>query len=229
MVALSPTPPRHGHDRRSPRRCARDAIFHTDLSIYCRGRKVGLSLLKKISKSVDSLRCLSKGEDPDMFPLSFGRTIEVSITDKTAKGVSEKVLGALVQRIQAEKPNKFSCYQHKITFAGSFFRLGWNWNLFTSISKGEIHVSRLNGNLLVSYKLWFTSLLIITSIATAIFGFLILHSGFNIQNLAVAIGIWIWLFGGNFLITVLRFHFLIRSIVKKVYMLKLLAFRTLPS
>jgi hypothetical protein len=54
----------------------------------------------------------------------------------------------------------------------------------------------------------------LASLMTIMFAFFILSSGFTIQNLGIVIGIWTWFFGGNFIITVVRFHNLVRSATK---------------
>ena len=150
-----------------------------------------------------------------MFPFSFGRTIEIPITDNTVESVSEMIASTLVRLIKAEKPSSFTSNQNHITFTGGVFRFAGSWNLLVSINYGAIDIVQVNNKLLVSYKLWFVELFIFASLITAMFAYLILSSDFSVQNLGLVAGTWLWFFGGNFIITVIRFHSLVRSASRK--------------
>ena len=149
-----------------------------------------------------------------MFPFNFGRTIEIPVTANSIESVSEEILRTLAERIRAEKPSNISSNPHQITFSGGFFRFVGNWNLLVTIDYGVIDIVPDNNRLLISYKLRFKGLFILSSLMTIMFAFVIFSSGFTFQNLAVVAGIWLWFFGGNFIITVVRFHGFVRSASK---------------
>ena len=146
-----------------------------------------------------------------MFPFSFGRTIEVPVTNNSMESVSEMMLSTLARRIKAEKPNSISSNQRQITFSGGFFRFVGNWNLLVPIDHGVIDVVPDGNRLLISYKIWFIGLFILSSLMTIMFAFAIFSSGFTLQNLVTVARIWLLFFGGNFVIAVVRFHNFVRS------------------
>ena len=146
-----------------------------------------------------------------MFPFTFGRTIEVPITGNSVESVSEMILDRLAGRIKAQKPSSISSNPHQITFSGGFFRFVGNWNLLVAIDYGVIDVVPDHNRLLISYNIRFIGLFILSSLMTIMFAFAIFSSGFTLQNLVAVAGIWLWFFGGNFIIAVVRFHNFVRS------------------
>jgi len=150
-----------------------------------------------------------------MFPLSFGRTIEVPVTNGAIKSTMEMVLNKLVERIREKEPRNIDYNERRITFTGGFFRFRGNWNLLVSINYGEIDIVPTSNKILISYKLLFGELFVLASLVTTLFAYFIFSSGFSIQNLGVVAGIWLWFFGVNFIITVVRFHLLVRTASRK--------------
>jgi hypothetical protein len=125
-----------------------------------------------------------------MFPFSFKKTIQVPIQNNKADSVSKKILSELADSIFDEKPSSFTTNHNQIKFSGGSFRLVGNWNLLTSIDHGIITVVPAHDKLLVSYKLWFTELLIIASLMAPIFGVVILSKESLAQPIFLVVGIW---------------------------------------
>lgn len=76
-----------------------------------------------------------------------------------------------------------------------------------------IDIAPANNKLLVSYKLWFTELLVSVSLMAGVAAFVIFAIGSADQNFSILAKIWLWLFGGNFILTILRFHNFVRSAI----------------
>jgi hypothetical protein len=147
-----------------------------------------------------------------IFPFSFGGTIEIPLESDT-----KRIISTLTERIKAEKPSEITSTQSRITFYGGFFRLVvGNWNLLTSINYGVIEVTPANNKLLVSYKLWFIELLIIASAISAFITFFNVSMGIYTDSLSRFAELWLLFFGGNFIITIVRFHSLVRSAIENV-------------
>ena len=146
-----------------------------------------------------------------IFPFSFGGTIEIPLESD-----SKRIISTLTERIKAEKPSEITSIQSRITFSGGFFRLVGNWNLLVSISYGVIDIAPANNKLLVSYKLWFTELLVFVSLMAGVAAFVVFATGSADQNFGIVAKIWLWLFGGNFILTIVRFHSFVRSAIENV-------------
>lgn len=150
-----------------------------------------------------------------MFPFSFSRTIKVPVTNGAIESTSEMIVSMLAKRIETEKPKNITSTQDRITFSSGIFRFRASWDLLGPISYGEIDITQTSNKILVSYKLWFVELFVIVSLMVTIMAFSIFTKGFTIQTLVLIAVMWLWLFGGNFLLTVIRFDNLIHSVLKK--------------
>jgi hypothetical protein len=148
-----------------------------------------------------------------IFPFSFGGIIEIPLESDT-----KRIISTLTERIKAEKPNEITSTQSRITFYAGFFRLViGSWNLLTSINYGVIDITPAKNKLLVSYKIWFIELLIVASAMAACFAFVAVSIGILTDWFSKFVEIWLWLFGVNFILTIIRFHNLVRSAVDNVY------------
>ncbi len=146
-----------------------------------------------------------------MFPFSFSRIIEVPIPGNTMESASEKILSLLAERISAEKPRSMSSNQRQITFSGGPFRFVGKWNLLFLISHGVIDVVPDNDKLLISYKVWFTEWIIITSLL-AMLGLAFFALSSSLEGMLVSVvGLWC-IYLGNVIIAAMRFHKSVRSI-----------------
>lgn len=151
-----------------------------------------------------------------MFPLSFEKTIEVPIPSNKIDSISEIIMNILADCIFDEKPSGFNKDQYQIQFSGGFFRFVSSWNLLASIDHGVITVTPANDKLLVSYKLRFMELLIISSLMALISGVYIFSKENSVQSFFLIAGIWAFYFLPNFIITIVRFDNLIRSVIKNM-------------
>jgi hypothetical protein len=101
-----------------------------------------------------------------------------------------------------------------LKFKGSIFRFVWNgWNVFNSISGGEIEFDEENGNPFIRHKIYFTELFIIALLFNLIPLFT-LHFEPKF-SLYIFLGIWL-LYYINFFVTIFRFNSYITEILIRV-------------
>lgn len=147
------------------------------------------------------------------FPFS---NIGSVVLKKRLKEVSIKELGDAIQEgLQNVKARDITRNQNNFSFSGGIFRFVSNWNILVSVSSGEISIEETAEAISIHYVLKFTEMLIIASLMV-VGGFgAVLWQAPNlsfvpkVMLLAVA---WSWLFGMNYLITILRFPSFIRKI-----------------
>jgi hypothetical protein len=101
-----------------------------------------------------------------------------------------------------------------LRFRGSIFRFAWNgWNLFNTISSGEIEFTEEGGYPFIRHKIFFNELLYIA----LIFNLIPIFTFKFEPNLSVLVFIGIWLFYAiNYFIGIFRFNSYISETLIKV-------------
>ena len=128
-----------------------------------------------------------------------------------------KILDAIVEELKAQKATSFSVIGNRVVFKGGPFRFVSGWNVLFSISSGYIEASPAKGGLLVSYYLSFGQLLIVASVLCFIFGLDLLRDKSlpMIGKLVLPFLALLFLFGMNYLLTVIRFPSFLRQSLDK--------------
>lgn len=147
-----------------------------------------------------------------MFPFSYKKTIETLVPYGDGERIAEILLQTLVQRIKAEDPARFLREQNQIAFAGGS---PMSWRLLAAINYGEIKVVAFEDRLRGSYELGFTGLFIISMLLVLVIAIFSFNSDFPIQIKEIFAYFWVFLFGGNYALTVVRFEALVRSAIKE--------------
>lgn len=102
-----------------------------------------------------------------------------------------------------------------VLFYVRFFRLVWNTNLLVPIDSGAINAEVDGDAVKVAYRLN-TVRLCLMATAIAVSGVVVALSGG--LDLATAAGVgsvaWLWLFGANYLIALMRFRWFVRGCVR---------------
>jgi hypothetical protein len=134
-------------------------------------------------------------------PLITSGTIRVdTLPDDGLPGLIARVEQAL-RRVRAAR---LQVSGDTISFRGGFFRAVTNWNILVPISSGEIHFSRIDGSVLVRYRISFLGLFLMTTglVLIPLFFF-----GDPIQSGVIFAlpFMWLWLFGANYFTTRFRF------------------------
>ncbi len=141
------------------------------------------------------------------FPFSSRGTIEIT-THGTAS--LPPIVSAIENAIRDSKPTSLSVKDGVVSFRAGVFRFVNNWNQLVSISSGEIRLSQRGELVLIDYRISFVQMFIIVSMMVGlIFGFVAQAPlGF------VVVG-WLWLFGGNYFLTLYRFPRFLRAVAEK--------------
>jgi len=105
----------------------------------------------------------------------------------------------------------------EIRFKGGAFRPVSNWNVLVPISTGRIEVAPRDGGVTVSYRLTFTWMLVAVTLVVMVFlgPTAMASKAPPSEGLAFLPIVWLWLFGGSFVVTWWRFpRFLTRSLLR---------------
>jgi hypothetical protein len=122
-------------------------------------------------------------------------------------------------KLLAEKLKNSYVFHHNIngnllTFKGSICRFVWNgWNVFNTISKGEIEFTEEEGFPFIRHRIFLTESLIIALLFHLIPIFALRYE--PLLSLAIFLGIWI-LYTINYLVTIFRFNSYISDLLIKV-------------
>jgi hypothetical protein len=144
---------------------------------------------------------------------SHGRKDQIVITvptDEFATGyfnlINEKLDNSYVFNHQTEN--------NILTFKGSICRFVWNgWNVFNTISGGEIEINEEDGIPFIRHKIFLTESLIIALLFNIIPLFTLRYE--PLYSLIIFLAIWI-LYTINYLVTIFRFNSYISEMLIKV-------------
>ncbi len=123
---------------------------------------------------------------------------------------------SLLIGIQKAKPVTADNNGYTIEFTGGLGVMS-SFNIFLPISSGTINIKKHQNEIHIEYVLKFTQLLIIVSIVVPVFfgPILIMVAGFNVQTVAFLAFAWLFLFGLNYVSTIIRFPRFIRKQIKQ--------------
>jgi hypothetical protein len=114
----------------------------------------------------------------------------------------------LERGLELLKPKRLDRTGSQIRFKSGAARLVSNTNLLVPIGSGELSVQPNSGGLAVAYRLHFTQILLIATVMVlGFFGPFLLNAP-NLTRGEAGVflfGMWLWLFGGNVVITLIRF------------------------
>ena len=151
-----------------------------------------------------------------MFPFSIQHCVVVAIDTSTSP---QQLIKSLREELTSLKPIGLDVTGDTLHIKNGMFRLMSSYNLLRSITEGDIVVSCSGGKASIDYKLQLSEMvLMVTGLVLLLFAYPIWHA----PNLDVAekaeflFGMWLWLAGGNFVITALRFPRFIRRCVNQV-------------
>ena len=151
-----------------------------------------------------------------MIPFTFSKTVEVLVTEDGIKDVAEAVLGSISDQIRAKEPKSCTNEQSQILFSGGPFSVpNPRWNVLGMITKGKIDVMRSRNKLVISYKLWYTELLILASLATASVAYILIFS-LGIRSVWMSAVAWLGFYLVNYIISIARFDGLMHSALNKL-------------
>jgi len=136
------------------------------------------------------------------FPVSIEGSLEVEVPGDLSKPV-DAVLGGLVTGLERVRASSIKRKDASVAFKVDFFRFVTKGNLLIPIEGGTIAVEPKDGIVKVTYRLGTIRVLIIAS-AAALF-FLAVSRSFGVGAMA-----WLGLFGGNYVLAMIRFRWFVR-------------------
>ena len=136
-------------------------------------------------------------------PFSFSGRVDVG-PQHDAKGAALK----LERGLEILKAKRIDHTGLRIHFTTGFARLVLSTNLLAPISSGELLIQPKSGGLVVVYNVRFTHMLVGASVMVFFFFGPFVLSAPNMssaQAVALLVGAWMWLFGGNVVLALIRF------------------------
>ncbi len=148
------------------------------------------------------------------FPFSAQGTI---VLESHAGIDLAQIISAVEAAIQDAKPTSMVRHEETLTFRAGLFRLVSNWNQLVAITSGELRFSQDSHKVNILYNISFIQLLVATTVlVTVIFGVLpgVFENGPNVP-LGFVLLAWLWLFGGNYFLTLFRFPRFVRAAAER--------------
>jgi len=142
------------------------------------------------------------------FPVSArGKIVVDSVNTAEAMRAVEAML-------RKAKASSVTLGVDRIDFTAGFFRFVTSWNLLGAVNSGSVAFHQRERGVEIHYRLSFVQMLVFVSAMVVLFFGLypVLAMSPQARVPLPALGVaWLWLFGGNYVITVLRFRSALRS------------------
>lgn len=140
-----------------------------------------------------------------VFPLTIDGTVRVKVP-AGCKAPEEIALSGLAENLEKAKVSTIRRHASSLAFTVNFLRFVWSGNLLVPIEDGTIDVTRDADKLKVTYRLGtFRLFFIVTAFMVPVFVITLSQQGLGQAVKFTGIG-WGWLFGGNYLIALIRFR-----------------------
>lgn len=140
------------------------------------------------------------------FPFSSSGTIEITTHEAASL---QSIVSAIENAIRDSKPTNLSVKDAVLSFRAGVFRLVNGGNQLVSIGSGEIRLSQRGELVLIDYRISFVQMFIFVSMMVVPYVFVAQ------APLEFIVGVWLWLFGGNYFLTLYRFPRFLRAAAEK--------------
>ena len=149
------------------------------------------------------------------FPLTIDGTMRIAIP-KGLSAPQEAALAGLAAGLERVRASTIAREGSWVLFYVRLFRLVWNTNLLIPVESGAINVELDGGAIKVSYRLRTVRFCVIGT-GMALCAAVVVYSGRLDFMRAAWIGVlaWLWLFGGNYLIALIRFRWFVKGCVRE--------------
>jgi hypothetical protein len=144
-----------------------------------------------------------------MFPISIQDSVAI-IVDSTAS--SKAILKTLRDQIELLEPYIVTVEGDTLRFETRMFKRMGSYNLLRPISEGRISVELSGDTAIIDFKLSFEDMISTVSVMVTFMAILLFGMA-NLNGLGAVLvfpAAWLWLIGGNFMITSIRFPLFIR-------------------
>ena len=160
-----------------------------------------------------------------MFPISVAGTVRlkmgVPVTDAMVRAACDRIADMLDEAMAGSSAaDNVRIEGNTVHFYAAWFALRWNWNFLAPFDKGQIIVELHRNAIAIRYTLSTVNmLLLITSVLAAIGAFVVWGKPDilkEVRTIAPYLGLgWLWLFGMNYLIGMIRAPLWLRRGLRK--------------
>jgi hypothetical protein len=137
----------------------------------------------------------------------------VKYTKRVGRRLSEtetiSALHSIKSIVEVRFAENIQIKKNKLTFNVSLFGQGWNWSIMAPLEKGEIEIGTSGHETVFKYEIFMFRLAVIALVASLIFAVV---SG----NVGIGSFMFIFLFGCNWLMAVIRHRRLLSYMVLKI-------------
>lgn len=146
------------------------------------------------------------------FPLSWSGSIVIPV-DAAVLGI-EAALDHVAAALEREKASEVERVGNSVSFRAGLIRFVARNNVLSATDRGTIRVDQAPEGLRVEYELRFVHLLVAATVMAGGIAALVSQRG-QADALLPALFAWAWLFGGNFMISIVRFPRFVRRAIEK--------------
>jgi hypothetical protein len=152
------------------------------------------------------------------FPWSWRAGFSV-VVPSNGVAEAEPLLDAIQKALRHERASSIARVENGVTFHVDMFRFVPSWNILTSFDGGTVWVHARGDSVDVEYEVSLRRLFWITTITVPLF-FGTFLAGVNhfppVAVLPIVGAAWLWIYGGNALIGLLRFPSFLRRALRHV-------------
>ena len=151
------------------------------------------------------------------FPLNYQGKITCDCkTELTSDQFQLHFLREMADAI-VEAKGGVSVNGNRVAFTGGLFRFVSNWNILVPITRGYVETNEIGDELIVSYSINFHQLLAMMSIfIVVVLSFLAIGEEPIGIEYAIPVFIYLFVFGLNYLLTIIRFPAFVKQVLKRV-------------
>lgn len=152
-----------------------------------------------------------------IFPINHTRKQLYYIYTDTGT-IREQVFGKVIEKLNEGYFKNLKINDYKVTFRGTLFRFVWNgWNIFNGITGGNISIELPEENrLIIKHKVYFTEAIFL-ALAFTLLPLAMLLAGQQMLGYIALAAIWLILFLGNYIVSVVRLGSFLDDTVKEFY------------
>jgi hypothetical protein len=128
------------------------------------------------------------------------------------------VVAGLVAGLQRVRASTIDHADSQVSFTSKLFRFVRRTNLLIPIDSGTIEVELADGSIVLSYRLGMIRNCVLATIAALVLVAVTYGARIDLSA-AGTIGfmLWLWLFGGNYLITLVRFRWFVKRCLREAF------------
>jgi len=147
-------------------------------------------------------------ENDVSFPTSIDGSIQVPSSNDNSSENIEQVAARLEVLLRQASATHITRHGRVLTFRGGLFRFVLNWNILVPVGSGSFEIEDRGTGIWLHYRGSTVQMLVVVTVTVAFMALSIAHS--SAQNgtdvaVAVAIFMWCFLFGANYLLASGRF------------------------